>query len=182
MKFARVKISLTQFSASVSSLASTLSRSATTATANSRDSRSQMDNQSIITNAPSQDEVFLDDPFLNSDFHMPTKLGFRSFSSFYPSSRLGLDWALVRLSRIGIEEAQRAKQTVASHQSTILPQKIIERLERDGTVIIPKRHGAISRGSVSSSPIMMRLPHDSSFQEVWTIRLDVALSKLRAKA
>jgi hypothetical protein len=53
------------------------------------------------------------------------------------------------------------------------------RIERDAAIVALRGHSVISRGSISSSTTMMRLPHDIRFQEVWTVRLDSPLSKLK---
>jgi hypothetical protein len=170
-----------QLAASVSSLASTLSRSATTATIRSR---IQADNQSIVTNAPALDYVFLDEEdssLSKADFQAPIKLGALSISSVSLDSQLGLDWALIGFDENRIEEAQSASRKIALLENINLPKRVVPRLERDGTVVVIRGHGVIARGSISSSTTMMRLPHDKRFQEVWTVRLDNSLSKLKRK-
>jgi hypothetical protein len=167
-----------------SSLATTFSRSATTRSMGTvtTSSSKQTDNRSIVTTAPASNSVLLDEgdiPFSQTNFQELWKLGSLCFSSASSDSQLGLDWSLIGFDETGIKKAQKASQSSARLASIILPKRVAASPEYDSTIVVLKGHGVISRGSISASTTMMRLPHDKRFQEVWTIRLDSPLSKLK---
>lgn len=148
-----------------------LSRSDTT---NSTSSRTESKNVSSHI-----ETVFLyneESKIANPTFQGLTKLGHLSTSSIL-GTQLGLDWALIELSEIS---SLNARNTIAKNEllkNVVVPRRIVSRLERDAAIVAIKGYSGISRGSISSSTTMMRLSHRSTFQEVWTVRLDSPLGK-----
>jgi hypothetical protein len=135
-----------------------------------------------VTNTPPPDYVLLDDAEItlsSGDFRVPIKLGDLSVSSVIMDSHLGFDWALISLDENGIEDARKASLKATLLKNIVLPKRVMPRIERDAAIVALRGHSVISRGSISSSTTMMRLPHDIRFQEVWTVRLDSPLSKLK---
>ena len=131
---------------------------------------------------PGPDQVFLDEEedFLSrGNFRAARKLGDLSISSAMQDLQLGRDWALIAFDENGLEEAQSGGLKAALLENIVLPKSVVAHLERDASIVALRGHGVISRGSISSSTTMMRLPHDNHFQELWTVRLDSPLSKLR---
>jgi hypothetical protein len=88
---------------------------------------------------------------------------------------------LIALNDNALREVQARSLKAGLFENIVLPKRVVPRLERDAAIVALRGHGVISRGSISSSTTMMRLPHDNRFQELWTVRLDSSLSKLKRK-
>jgi hypothetical protein len=101
------------------------------------------------------------------------KLGELAFSSLDVARQFGLDWALIELS-------DRVIARLLEHETFpnfALPRRYVDVVNKDEEVIVVNGYSGVLRGTLSSSPTMIRLPQSNNFQEVWAIRISNALGK-----
>jgi hypothetical protein len=157
----------------MSSIPSTLSRSETSNTTSSR-TNSEEPSENI---APASTNFVLlnaEEAYTSNSTRVNIKLGVLSASSML-GDNLGFDWALIELSEATVQTAQNAIARTRQLRNLPLPQQgqtPVSHLEREAMVVTIKGYSGISWGKISPSTTMMKLSHDSSFQEVWTIRLE----------
>jgi hypothetical protein len=143
-------------------------------TSNTTSSKAGMDNVSIQTEAV----VLYDEqrPALDHALYNSTKIG-ELFNSSTSGRELGYDWALIELSEQNIRDTVPVPSKVDGLRDVAFPQRITPTIPKESAVLVLSGFSRVLKGIISSSTLMMRLPHSSTFQEMWTVRLFSPLGK-----
>jgi len=91
--------------------------------------------------------------------------------------QLGLDWAIVELSENAILDARSSRMKTKTLKNIALSGRIIPKLEKAANIVAYTGYNGVIKGTISPSITMMRLSPRSSFQGVWTVRLDSPLTQ-----
>lgn len=74
-------------------------------------------------------------------------------------------------------EANEAASKDKSLNGLALPQRLAPKPTKDTEIVAIKGCSGLSKGILSPSMTMMKLPHSSKFHKVWIVRLDGPLGK-----
>ncbi|KAF8859609.1 hypothetical protein BDZ45DRAFT_353474 [Acephala macrosclerotiorum] len=96
---------------------------------------------------------------------------------FATSTEAGQDWALIELSETSVLEAKNAVLKDNSLNGLALPQRLASKPTKDTSIVAIKGCSGLSKGILSPSMTMMKLPHSRKFHEVWIVRLDGPLAQ-----
>jgi hypothetical protein len=99
------------------------------------------------------------------------------FNSSNSGKELGYDWALIELLEQNIPDIAPVTSMVEALGTVGLPQRVVPAILKESSVLVLSGFSGVLKGLISSSAVMMRLPHSSVFQELWTVRLFSPLGK-----